>query len=84
MSNAAKLLDITAADARPDIKNAIDMHYPLLEKEQIYYPDNIKKVITTSGRFFNTAFTFIGGLMKTGIEKTGNYLNSKIEEGQPT
>ena len=67
-----------------EIRASIEEHYPNLEKEQIYYPDNIKKVITTSGKFFNNFFTTMGGYLKTGVEKAGNYLNSKIEQGEPT
>lgn len=26
----------------------------------------------------------MGGYLKTGVEKAGNYLNSKIEPGEPT
>lgn len=53
-------------------------------KEQIYYPDSIKKAITTSGKFFNSVFTTVGGYLKSGVEKAGNYLNTKIEPGEPT
>jgi hypothetical protein len=66
---------------QPEIRDAIEMHCPGLEKEQIYYPDSIKKAITTSGKFFNTVFTTVGGYLKTGVEKAGNYLNTKIEQG---
>lgn len=32
----------------------------------------------------NSAFTALGGFLKTGVEKVGNYLNTKIDEGEPT
>jgi hypothetical protein len=69
---------------QPDIKQAIEKHCPTLEKDQIYFPDNIKKAITTSGKFFNSVFTTVGGYLKTGVEMAGNYLNTKIEQGEPT
>lgn len=62
----------------------IDEHCPNLEKEQIYYPDSVKKVITTSGKFFNSVFTAVGGYLRSGVEMAGNYLNTKIEQGEPT
>lgn len=66
------------------IRQVIDKHYPNIEKDQIYFPDNIKKAITTSGKFFSSVFTTVGGYLKTGVEMAGNYLNTKIEQGEPT
>ena len=68
----------------PELKALIDQHYPNLEQEQIYYPDNIKKYIATTGNFLNKAFTTIGGFVKTGVEKCGNFIDSKISQGEPT
>jgi hypothetical protein len=62
----------------------IEEHCPSLEKEQIYYPDSIKKAIITSGKIFNSVFTTVGTYLKSGVEKAGNYLNTKIEQGEPT
>lgn len=62
----------------------IDAHCPSLEKEQIYYPDNVKKFISGTGSALNKAFMMLGGYLKTGVEIAGNYLDSKITQGEPT
>lgn len=66
------------------LRDLVMQNYPELEKEQIYYPDTIKKVITKAGSFFGSAFEKVGDLVKNGVEKAGNYLNTKITEGEPT
>jgi len=63
------------------LRELILQNYPELEKEQIYYPDSIKKVITKAGSLIGSAFEIVGGYVKTGVEKAGNYLNNKISEG---
>ncbi len=67
LANAARLMPFSEAIEQPDIKEAVEKHCPGLDKEQIYYPDNIKKAITTSGKFFNSVFTTVGGYLKTGV-----------------
>lgn len=84
LSQTARLLTPSQAMEVPELKALIEEHYPMLEKEQIYYPDNIKKAIATTGSLLNKAFATIGGYMKTGVEKCGNYIDSKITQGEPT
>lgn len=69
------MFDYFHANENPEIRNKILEHCPEVSKEPIYYTDNVKKVISTSGKMLNSAFTMIGGLFKTGVEKVGNYLN---------
>lgn len=62
----------------------ITQHYPSIKTEQIYYPDAVKKAINDTGSFLNKAFTVIGGYVKTGIEKTGGFIEGKVAQGEPT
>jgi len=84
LRQAASLIDFRTAMEVGHLRELILQNYPDLEREQIYYPDTIKKVITKAGSFFGSAFEKVGDLVKTGVEKAGNYLNNKITEGEPT
>ena len=50
----------------------------MIDKEQIYNPDGVKKAITDSGNFLNKVFTSVGGYIKTGVEKAGGFIEGKI------
>lgn len=68
----------------PEIKALVEQHYPTIATEQIFCPDNVKKFISESGSFLNKAFTALGGYLKIGVQKAGNYLDSKVSQGEPT
>ena len=84
LGRVAHLVDYNQAIQIPELKALIDAHYPQLEREQIYYPDNVKKFISSTGSVLNKAFMILGGYLKTGVEKAGNFIDSKISEGEPT
>ena len=44
----------------------------------------MKKVITETGTFLNKAFTALGGYLKTGVEKCGDFIDNKIAPGETT
>lgn len=68
----------------PNLRAKIEENCPNVNTEQIYYPDNIKKTISTTGKFLSSAFTVIGGYLKTGVEKAGGFINEKISSGPAT
>lgn len=41
-------------------------------------------MITKAGSLVGSAFEKMGDLVKNGVEKAGNFLNTKITEGEPT
>ena len=79
LSNAATLIDCETAHQTPAIKAAIDEHYPTLSNEQIYYPDNIKHAISSTGRVIGNVFSAVGDFFKGGVEKVGGYISEKVE-----
>lgn len=62
----------------PSIRNKIETHCKNIAQEPSFNPDSIKEAISTTGKLLNTAFTVIGGFVKQGVSKAGEYINTKL------
>lgn len=82
MENAASLTNYETAMNDPTFRNKIETHCKNIAKESPYSSDSVKGAISDTGKLLNTAFTFLGGLMKQGVSKAGEYINTKLEPGQ--
>jgi hypothetical protein len=82
LANAAVLTDYTTALNDPSIRNKIETHCKNIATEPAYNEDSVKEAITTTGKLLNNAFTMIGGFLKQGVSKAGEYINTKLEPGQ--
>lgn len=82
LSNAAHLTDLTTAMNDAGIRNKIETHCKNIANEPAYNPDSIKEAINTTGKLLNNAFTMIGGFVKQGVSKAGEFINTKLEQGE--
>lgn len=78
LTNAAHLTDLTTAMNDASIRNKIETHCKNIANEPAYNPDSIKEAINTTGKLLNNAFTMIGGFVKQGVSKAGEYINTKL------
>jgi hypothetical protein len=78
LGNAAVLTDYQTAMNDPSIRNKIEVHCKNIANEPAYNPDSIKEAISTTGKLLNNAFTMIGGFVKQGVSKAGEYINTKL------
>lgn len=66
----------------PSVRNKIETHCKNIANEPAYNPDNIKEAINTTGKLLNNAFTLIGGFVKQGVSKAGEFISTKLEPAE--
>ena len=84
LSDNSRLLSLEAALEDSDIRKMISKDYPSIKHDQIYTPGSLEHAIQATGNFINNAFFVVGSYLLKGVQKTGEYLDSKLDQEEPS